>query len=455
MGRRAGLYAGFLYGVNVPDGIWLKSADVETKLRNGFRGLGYAKCVGDADNVLLETAVQMTEEEIISRLRALLGIKDAVVIAADVLRRVYDAARESLKAGGYTDRAPFILNRDGVAWELGVVLSSADLAAGGAFSPTKNARLLEVIEQRAVLVEKRCATTTGSRIMWGNVVINPVRSHLRRLGLSSGCLTSRAISRIGEIVAAVDGFQAARRRPSRGKDRSSGWDSTDGAGAKGSEVATREKGASTALPVGAEPDTEIASQFTVGRYWQLRPHVDPAVADTQEWTEIRAVFRRRISERFLKPIAELARHDRLENPPTRAGFAILALDCLLIDAIQAFRQGRVGTGEVSPARSFKDFLRSTRFSTFRSGDRDEFFHDVRNGLLHNGETRGDWKVRIDTRGILYKDPRTGARTINRRLFHAAIVREFREYCRKLEGGTVEIHSQFLRRMDAICGARFV
>ncbi len=98
MGERADLYAGFLYGVNIPGGIWLKAAEVEAKLREYFRELTFA-------------------------------------------------------------------DRDGAAWEFGIVLSSVDLPAGAAFHPTKNARLLDVIERRAVLAHKRCVTTTSSRIM--------------------------------------------------------------------------------------------------------------------------------------------------------------------------------------------------------------------------------------------------------------------------------------------------
>jgi len=46
---------------------------------------------------------------------------------------------------------------------------------------------------------------------------------------------------------------------------------------------------------------------------------------------------------------------------------------------------------------------------------------------------------------------TGPRTINRKLFHEAIVQEFEEYCQELESGTADVRARFLRRMDAICG----
>jgi len=91
------------------------------------------------------------------------------------------------------------------------------------------------------------------------------------------------------------------------------------------------------------------------------------------------------------------------------------------------------------------------FSDFKSRDRDDFFQYVRSGLLHNGETRRDWKVRIDTPTLLARDPITGTRTLNRRFFHAGVVREFRSLCREVKTGAAEARRLFLRRMDSLAG----
>lgn len=203
-----------------------------------------------------------------------------------------------------------------------------------------------------------------------------------------------------------------------------------------------------------DPTTEIASKFTVGDYDKLRPRLDPTNPQAEgAWPEAIKVLRRRIEERFLSPVDQLIGGS--SPTPSVPGFAILALDCLLIDTIQSFREGRVTTGEVSPARSFKDFLKnSSRFRDFNSEDREKFFHYVRNGLLHNGETRGDWKVRADTATMLTRAD-SGTRTINRTLFHRAIVEEFEEYCALLGTGQTAVREKFLRRMDAICGRELV
>lgn len=193
---------------------------------------------------------------------------------------------------------------------------------------------------------------------------------------------------------------------------------------------------------------EIASNFRAGRYRELRSQLDPATPGTPEWAEAVGALRRRVDERFLQPIAQLSRLRRSQHGAV-PGFAMLALDCLLIDTLQSFREGRVTTGEVSPASSFRTFLKSARFREFNSDDRNAFFNYVRNGLLHNGETRGDWRVRTGTPGMLSKVG--AAHVINRTRFHAAIAEEFEEYCAGLVSGPEEPRQKFLRRMDAICG----
>src|SRR5215831_15846109 len=99
-----------------------------------------------------------------------------------------------------------------------------------------------------------------------------------------------------------------------------------------------------------DPSTELASElashFTVGRFQEIRQLLDQD--DPSAWDEALSAVRRRIAERFLRPMRDLAQFDKQDELPNRPGYAILALDCLLIDTIMSFREGRVSTGEVSP-----------------------------------------------------------------------------------------------------------
>ena len=126
-----------------------------------------------------------------------------------------------------------------------------------------------------------------------------------------------------------------------------------------------------------DKDTEIATGFTVGCYWRIRDKLFPETPDTEEWLEVLEAFERRIRQRFLNPIELLQSHDfdgdSVYLPPESVpGFAIMTLECLLIDTIQSFKEGRGSEPDISPALSFKSFLRSARFSDFTSKDRESF-----------------------------------------------------------------------------------
>lgn len=193
-------------------------------------------------------------------------------------------------------------------------------------------------------------------------------------------------------------------------------------------------------------ETELASKFTIGSYLEIRDKLS-SQESSEEWKLVLDAFHRRISERFLKPIEELLKQDK--SLTMRSGFAILALDCLLIDTIQSFREGRIKTGETSTAKSFKNFLKAASFSDFKSKDRGEFFADVRNGLFHNGETRGNWKIRRDTDQLLLK--KDNSRIINRSIFHERIIVEFNRLCQDLKVPESSQRRLFLDRMDALSG----
>ncbi|MBI1956558.1 MAG: hypothetical protein HYS38_09210 [Acidobacteria bacterium] len=147
-----------------------------------------------------------------------------------------------------------------------------------------------------------------------------------------------------------------------------------------------------------------------------------------EWREAIRVFKQRIKTRFLEPAAALERGGY-------AGFAILALDCLLIETIGAFKNGKNARNTGESKKVFVNFLTgSPSFSAvFNAARAEDFFTYVRNGLLHDGETRKGWLVK--KRGVHYPmvDFQSGGFVIvDREKFHKALVNEFDSYTRSLE-----------------------
>jgi hypothetical protein len=138
------------------------------------------------------------------------------------------------------------------------------------------------------------------------------------------------------------------------------------------------------------------------------------------------------------------------------GFAMLAIDCLLIDTLQSFREGRTSSNEARSTKAFIDFLvERPRFApefVSRSRAR-EFVDNVRNGLLHDGETRGGWRVRQGFPNGKVLEKTADGWILYRDRFHFALEAEFSDYLEQLmlPDADPSLRSKFLRRMDSICG----
>ena len=145
----------------------------------------------------------------------------------------------------------------------------------------------------------------------------------------------------------------------------------------------------------------------------------PAV---EGWRRAIKTLNDRIERRFLDSAKRLSGN-------CYAGFAILALDCLLIETIQAFRKGKNAKSPEESRDACKSLQQSSRhFASFFSGDlADRFFTSVRNELLHDGEIRDGWLVKASPKYALIDPQPSGFTAINRRKLHDAVVAEFKDY----------------------------
>lgn len=197
------------------------------------------------------------------------------------------------------------------------------------------------------------------------------------------------------------------------------------------------------------------------------------------------VFERRIQERFISCIDALERADSksdieiLENAPADCstlppqagnqvvvpGFAIMALACLLAETLQSFRSKTqnqpISSGpcsypsgscikvpQTTTAESFKAFLQRPSFGGAFANEKvaSSFVNGVRNGILHEAETR---------RWMIWRDEPTDQMVaiegrvyvLNRGLFCAALRKEFRAYLEELrDSASSELRTRFLKKM---------
>lgn len=208
-------------------------------------------------------------------------------------------------------------------------------------------------------------------------------------------------------------------------------------------------------------EVQICRGYTVRQWWALQPLLDRD--DEDAWNIAIDVFERRIRERFITSIEALLHADSgraadVDVPPNALpdgatlpissavvpGFAIVALCCLLIETLQSF----VAAASRDTQEQFKAFLRRPEFGTAFADDAvaESFSRGVRNGIFHEGETRGWvlWREEPAT-GLVESIGRNRWR-LNRTAFFRAIQREFVGYCAALKSPNPSLRSRFREQM---------
>jgi hypothetical protein len=207
------LYAAFLYGVNIPGGRRFTGAQVSSGLRRLQPALMFASIVGRPDSVVLWASEPATEQSVRYTVSGALDCA-CVVLSAATLEGIVQVALDAARAAGLSETAPYRVTRDGVEWELCVVLSSDTLPPDSSgdrwlFRPTTNAVAVAVLGRRALLARKRRLTPTGSRVMLGAALNDPWERALEGNGVTVGCLTSRTLNRLVEVLAATTALREA------------------------------------------------------------------------------------------------------------------------------------------------------------------------------------------------------------------------------------------------------
>lgn len=200
-------------------------------------------------------------------------------------------------------------------------------------------------------------------------------------------------------------------------------------------------------------DLEIAPERTVGDWKCL--NLDPNQSNAQDWDTAVAIFKARIQERFLDPVDSLIAAEKDEKRK-KFGFATLAIDCLVIETLQAFREGEIDHKGKSQ-RLFVAFL--TGWDAFKSclppGSDPEkmaemIYKGYRCALHHSGATEGAFRVGVV--GRMVEVVSSHEVNINRTCLHEMLKCEFQRYLNILrQSDQSERRCNFLKKMNAICG----
>jgi len=179
-----------------------------------------------------------------------------------------------------------------------------------------------------------------------------------------------------------------------------------------------------------ESQMEIAPGFTDSDWKEL------TFKSERDWIRAVAALHKRLEERFLKPARSLL-------PFKRSGFAILALDSLLVETLQQFCEGvaetphvvRNGRKVLASEDYFKAFLTGPYFGPgFDDHTAALFYQTIRCGILHQAEVKGSSLVRRDRPLVSLSADRKGV-IVNPVLFHKRVDAGFRKYLADLRKRT--------------------
>jgi hypothetical protein len=160
-----------------------------------------------------------------------------------------------------------------------------------------------------------------------------------------------------------------------------------------------------------QSDTELARGVTVRDYENARDQ------NPSNRVYIAELIRKRFTERYIEPARANPAH----------GFTMMAVACLMIEALESFRQGW-DTSKGKSEKAFELFFRhSEQFKDIKAHSKD-FYDHIRCGILHQAETRGGWRIRRDQSPLFDHN----ACTINATRFLEALEQVLDDYCDMLK-----------------------
>lgn len=170
-------------------------------------------------------------------------------------------------------------------------------------------------------------------------------------------------------------------------------------------------------------------------------------SSNDDWDKAIKIFEDRIEGRFFSVIDVIKNRQNYNQD----GFAIMALECLLIETLMQFREGYDMTPRGVNKDKYATFLMRELPEVFPNKTIAEIFYtDIRCGILHSAETKNGSQLTFNKEDVV---ERINSNTIsvdvekmtNRvREYYYYYIEELRE------GNNNILRDNFLKKMDSIC-----
>jgi hypothetical protein len=165
----------------------------------------------------------------------------------------------------------------------------------------------------------------------------------------------------------------------------------------------------------------------------------------EDWDTAINIVEDRIKGRWLDAA------NRLLDMP-HSGFAILALDCIILESMWGFKNGKAAPE--NGGQVYRDILTHQPFG-WTDELSESFRKRVRNGIMHDAETRNGWLVEktVPANVIVSKD-KNGDQVLNRTKFHNALKGAFGEWVVNLRNGDAPLRRNMRKRMDKVIAKHY-
>lgn len=184
----------------------------------------------------------------------------------------------------------------------------------------------------------------------------------------------------------------------------------------------------------------------ISRNWRVEDYLNLKLSissSDNDWNAAISFLSERFIERYFGVI------DKLKNDPDGNGFAIMALNCLLIDAFYQFENGLEETNKNK--KCYTAFLKRYMGSLFRNDEQALLFYQhIRCGILHSAQTKYGRQLTFGKNyAVEFFNSETNIRVDVIR-FSEELYNYFQNYLYRLENGDTRSRENFLKKMQYIC-----
>ena len=187
-------------------------------------------------------------------------------------------------------------------------------------------------------------------------------------------------------------------------------------------------------------EVNISPQYCRDDYHNLKLSVTSCESN---WECAVNILKDRIQGRYINQI------DLLSNDINSNGFAIMALNCLLIEALYQFENGLKETKK-SNKKEYANFLKKLDAVSFSDGSTaEDFYTHIRCGILHSAQTKAESRL-SDREGFVIA-VENNVLIVSVAGLSNLVKNHFNSYVnRLLDPNETELRKNFIKKMTFVC-----